>query len=168
MLSKVGEFFDTVLKILMKKNVIFLHWSDAPRPRPPLPLRATAAASAASALTQVSGGGRYHHMMTAWLGWLALAYDASAGQWYAGLNFTVHAPMYFYYFLSSFLGAQRQATPPGLRARWPHWPHWPHCSAPPTAAVLLRPLPCSARCTFSQPAVPSSIFRGGVGAPVGE
>lgn len=70
-LSKIAEFFDTALKILLKRPFIFLHW--------------------------------YHHAMTAWLGWLSLAYDASAGQWYAGLNFTVHAPMYFYYFLSSIL-----------------------------------------------------------------
>ena len=70
-LSKIAEFFDTFLKIVLKRPFIFLHW--------------------------------YHHAMTAWLGWLSLAYDASAGQWYAGLNFTVHAPMYFYYFLSSVL-----------------------------------------------------------------
>ena len=70
-LSKIGEFVDTVLKILLKKKFIFLHW--------------------------------YHHTMTAWLGWLSLAYDAAPGQWYAGLNFTVHAPMYTYFFLSSVL-----------------------------------------------------------------
>lgn len=33
-----------------------------------------------------------------------LAYGASAGQWYAGLNFTVHAPMYTYYFIGSVIG----------------------------------------------------------------
>jgi elongation of very long chain fatty acids protein 6 len=70
-LSKVGEFFDTVLKICLMKKFLFLHW--------------------------------YHHLMTAWLGWLSLAYDASPGQWYAGINYTVHGPMYTYFFLSSVL-----------------------------------------------------------------
>ena len=88
-LSKVAEFFDTVLKILLKRPFIFLHW--------------------------------YHHVMTAWLGWLSLAYDASAGQWYAGLNFTVHAPMYFYYFLSSMLDKDQfrcdHYTDHGIRSR---------------------------------------------------
>jgi hypothetical protein len=45
----------------------------------------------------------YRHTMTAWLGWLSLAYDAAPGQWYTGLNYTVHAPMYTYFFLSSVL-----------------------------------------------------------------
>ena len=35
--------------------------------------------------------------MTAWLGWLSLGYSAAPGQWYAGLNFAVHALMYSYY-----------------------------------------------------------------------
>ena len=51
---KIGEFIDTILKVMMAKKLIFLHW--------------------------------YHHLMTAWLGWLSLAYDAAPGQWYAGIN----------------------------------------------------------------------------------
>lgn len=42
-LSKIFEFFDTILKILLKKDFIFLHW--------------------------------YHHLATAWLCWLSLAYN---------------------------------------------------------------------------------------------
>ena len=53
-LSKILEMFDTVLKVLLMKKFLFLHW--------------------------------YHHLMTAWLGWLSLAYDAAPGQWYAGIN----------------------------------------------------------------------------------
>lgn len=42
-LSKIFEFFDTILKILLKKQFIFLHW--------------------------------YHHLATAYLCWLSLAYN---------------------------------------------------------------------------------------------
>jgi hypothetical protein len=116
-LSKIFEFFDTILKILLKKDFIFLHW--------------------------------YHHLATAWLCWLSLAYNFAPvcypptdrsppsrcthgcwltgaspgscgvpapgsddnacvaallqGTWIAALNYSVHAPMYFYYFLSSVL-----------------------------------------------------------------
>jgi hypothetical protein len=70
-LSKIFEFFDTILKILLKKDFIFLHW--------------------------------YHHLATAYLCWLSLAYNFAPGTWIAALNYTVHAPMYFYYFLSSVL-----------------------------------------------------------------
>jgi hypothetical protein len=42
-LSKIFEFFDTILKILLKKDFIFLHW--------------------------------YHHLATAYLCWLSLAYN---------------------------------------------------------------------------------------------
>lgn len=47
--------------------------------------------------------GRYHHLATAWLCWLSLAYNFAPGTWIAALNYSVHAPMYFYYFLSSVL-----------------------------------------------------------------
>jgi elongation of very long chain fatty acids protein 6 len=70
-LSKVAEFFDTILKILLKKKFIFLHW--------------------------------YHHLATAWLCWVSIAHDFAPGMWIAALNYTVHAPMYTYYFLSSVL-----------------------------------------------------------------
>lgn len=70
-LSKIAEFFDTILKVLMKKNFIFLHW--------------------------------YHHLATAYFCWLSVAYNYAPGLWIAALNFSVHAPMYTYYFLSSTL-----------------------------------------------------------------
>jgi len=70
-LSKIAEFFDTILKILLKKKFIFLHW--------------------------------YHHLATAWLCWMSIAYDFAPGMWIAALNYTVHAPMYSYFFLSSIL-----------------------------------------------------------------
>lgn len=70
-LSKIAEFIDTVLKVLMKKDFIFLHW--------------------------------YHHLATAYFCWLSIAYDFAPGMWIAALNFTVHSPMYTYYFLSAVL-----------------------------------------------------------------
>ena len=70
-LSKIAEFFDTVLKILLKKKIIFLHW--------------------------------YHHLATAWLCWNSIAYDFAPGMWIAALNYSVHALMYLYFFLSSIL-----------------------------------------------------------------
>ena len=70
-LSKIFEFFDTVLKIVLQKQFIFLHW--------------------------------YHHLATAWLCWISLAYDFAPGTWIAAVNYSVHAPMYTYYFASSVL-----------------------------------------------------------------
>ena len=49
--------------------------------------------------------------MTAWLGWLSLGYSAEPGQWYAGLNFAVHALMYSYYTAAA-------ALPKPSFARW--------------------------------------------------
>ena len=49
--------------------------------------------------------------MTAWLGWLSLGYSAAPGQWYAGLNFAVHALMYSYYTAAA-------ALPKPSFARW--------------------------------------------------
>eukprot|EP00658_Telonema_sp_P-2_P040925 TRINITY_DN29267_c0_g1_i2.p1 TRINITY_DN29267_c0_g1~~TRINITY_DN29267_c0_g1_i2.p1 ORF type:complete len:332 (+),score=40.33 TRINITY_DN29267_c0_g1_i2:246-1241(+) len=45
----------------------------------------------------------FHHGMTAWIGWLSLASGFAPGMLYSAVNFGVHGPMYFYYFLSSVL-----------------------------------------------------------------
>jgi hypothetical protein len=63
--SKFPELLDTVLLVLQRKPVIFLH--------------------------------SYHHVTVLVFCWSAYVRDASAGIWYACMNYCVHSVMYAYY-----------------------------------------------------------------------
>lgn len=65
-ISKIPELFDTVLIVLRKKPLIFLHW--------------------------------YHHVTVLLYCWHSMGSRVSCGLYFAGMNFTVHSVMYFYYF----------------------------------------------------------------------
>lgn len=69
MFSKIPELIDTVLLVVHKKPIIFLHW--------------------------------FHHttvLLFCWHGWVN---PSMTLLWTAVINFSVHAFMYFYYFLAS-------------------------------------------------------------------
>lgn len=77
--SKYFELFDTVLLVLRKKPVIFLHW--------------------------------YHHATVLMFTVDALAHRQTSPQFFVAMNYSVHAVMYFYYYLASI----------GQRPWWAQW-----------------------------------------------
>eukprot|EP00388_Colpodella_angusta_P046216 GDKK01068614.1.p1 GENE.GDKK01068614.1~~GDKK01068614.1.p1 ORF type:complete len:316 (-),score=71.31 GDKK01068614.1:618-1565(-) len=74
--SKIFELFDTVLLVLRKKPVNFLHW--------------------------------FHHFTVLAYTWDAYSNDQGSGMLFIGMNYTVHAVMYFYYYLAAI----------GKRPKW--------------------------------------------------
>jgi hypothetical protein len=69
-LSKFIELGDTLLLVLAKKPVSFLHW--------------------------------FHHFTVLLYTWDAYMKTMPTGLYFAAMNYTVHAIMYFYYFLAYF------------------------------------------------------------------
>lgn len=67
--SKYFELIDTVLLVLRKKQVPFLHW--------------------------------YHHFTVLLYCWNAYVWEMPTGIYFAAMNYSVHAIMYFYYFLAA-------------------------------------------------------------------
>lgn len=68
-ISKIPELVDTVILVLLKKEVIFLHW--------------------------------YHHITVLLYCWNSYVTESAAGLWFVAMNYSVHAMMYFYYFLAT-------------------------------------------------------------------
>lgn len=67
--SKYFELFDTVILVLRKRQVSFLHW--------------------------------YHHASVLLYCWDAYAERQPTGLYFAAMNYTVHALMYYYYYLTA-------------------------------------------------------------------
>jgi len=67
--SKYFELFDTVLLVVRKRKVGFLHW--------------------------------YHHCSVLLYCWHAYVWEMPTGIYFVTTNYTVHAVMYFYYFLAA-------------------------------------------------------------------
>jgi hypothetical protein len=67
--SKYAELFDTVLLVVRKRKVGFLHW--------------------------------YHHCSVLLYCWHAYVWEMPTGIYFVVMNYSVHAIMYFYYFLAA-------------------------------------------------------------------
>lgn len=80
--SKIPEFIDTLLLILKKKPLIFLHWYSN---------------LVFSSIHKV----RYHHITTMWFCWLATGSQLTNGAIFTGMNLFVHSIMYTYYLCST-------------------------------------------------------------------
>jgi elongation of very long chain fatty acids protein 6 len=68
-LSKVFELFDTVLLLLRKRELIFLHW--------------------------------YHHVTVLFYVWYTMVEVPAISQWFATINYFIHAIMYSYYTIAA-------------------------------------------------------------------